>query len=348
METGRACIVIDTIGRSIGRLPAVRALPAVLAAFLGAVLAMPPSAAAQGDAAWPSRPLRLVVGAGPGGNVDITARIVGRRMAELLGQPVVVDNRVGAGGAIAFNLVRQAVPDGYTLLLAPTGFTTGVALNPNAGYDPVKDFTAISTVSFFAYAVAVAAQSPHATLADLLAAARQKPATLGYGTGGVGSGQHLVAELLSAMAGVKFLHVPYKGGTAPVTDLVAGHIPMVVEIESVLVPQVRAGKVRVLATTGPARTPLLPEVPTVVEAGVRDFIVQGWLGVLGPRGLAAGLVSRLNATLRDTLADPAVSAAIEKGGAVARPGSAEAFATLVREDTLRWARVVRDANIQVQ
>ena len=303
---------------------------------------------AQADTAWPARPLRMVVGAGAGGNVDLTARIVGRRVSESLGQPVVIDNRVGAGGAIAFNLVRQSAPDGYTLLMAPTGFTTGVALNPNAGYDPVKDFTAISTVSFFAYALAVGTQSPHATLADLLAAARAKPGTLGYGTGGVGSGQHLVAELLSAMAGVRLLHVPYKGGTAPVSDLVGGQIPMVVEIESVLVPQVRAGKVRVLATTGPARTPLLPEVPTVAESGVRDFVVQGWLGVLGPRGIAPARLVRLNAVVREAVADPATVAAIEKGGAVARAGSAEAFAALVQADTQRWARVVRDANIQVQ
>jgi len=313
-----------------------------------ALLVAPIGAWAQGNAAWPTRPLRLVVGAAPGGNVDITARIVGRRVSESLGQPVVIDNRVGAGGAIAFNLVRQATPDGYTLLMAPTGFTTAVALNPNAGYDPVKDFTAISTVSFFAFAVAVSAQSPHATLADLLAAARAKPGTLGYGTGGIGSGQHLVGELLSVSAGVKLLHVPYKGGAAPVTDLVAGHIPMLVEIESVLVPQVKAGKVRVLATTGPARTPLLPEVPTVVESGLRDFVVQGWLGVLGPRGIGTELLSRLNAVLREAVGDLATVAAIEKGGAVARAGSAEAFAALVQTDTRRWALVVRDANIQVQ
>ena len=184
--------------------------------------------------------------------------------------------------------------------------------------------------------------------ADLRAAARAKPGTLGYGTGGVGSGQHLVAELLSAMAGVRLLHVPYKGGMAPVSDLVGGQIPMVVEIESVLVPQVRAGKVRVLATTGPARTPLLPEVPTVAESGVRDFVVQGWLGVLGPRGIAPARLVRLNAVVREAVADPATVAAIEKGGAVARAGSAEAFAALVQADTQRWARVVRDANIQVQ
>ena len=167
-------------------------------------------------------------------------------------------------------------------------------------------------------------------------------------TGGIGSGQHLVGELLSVSAGVKLLHVPYKGGAAPVTDLVAGHIPMLVEIESVLVPQVKAGKVRVLATTGPARTPLLPEVPTVVESGLRDFVVQGWLGVLGPRGIGTELLSRLNAVLREAVGDLATVAAIEKGGAVARAGSAEAFAALVQTDTRRWALVVRDANIQVQ
>jgi tripartite-type tricarboxylate transporter receptor subunit TctC len=305
-------------------------------------------AAALAQPGYPNRPLRLVVGAAPGGNVDLTARIVARRLGELLGQPVVVENRVGAGGAIAFNAVRQSAPDGYTLLLAPTGFTTAVALNPNAGYDPVRDFTAIGGVSQFAYAIAVAAGAPWATLPELLAAARTKPGAIGYGTGGIGSGQHLVAELLAAAAGVQWLHVPYKGGAAPVTDLVGGQIPMVVEIESVLAPHVRAGRVRVLATTGAARSPLLPEVPTVAEAGVRDFAVQGWLGVLGPRGLAPEPVARLAAALRQTLADAEVIAAIEKGGAVARSSTPEAFAALVESDTRRWARVVREANIPVQ
>ena len=305
-------------------------------------------ARAQAPAAYPSRPLRLVVGAAPGGNVDLTARIVARRLAEVLGQPVVVENRLGAGGAIAFNAVRQSAPDGYTLLLAPTGFTTAVALNPNAGYDPVRDFTAIGTVSQFAYAIAVAAGSPWNSLQELLAAARVKPGTIGYGTGGVGSGQHLVAELLAASAGVQLLHVPYKGGAAPVTDLIGGQIPMVVEIESVLAPHVRAGRVRVLATTGAVRSTLLPEVPTVAESGLRDFAVQGWLGVLGPRGLAPDLVTRINGALRQTVADAEVIAGIEKGGASARASTPEAFAVVVESDTRRWMRVVREAGIPVQ
>lgn len=312
----------------------------------GAVFSLAPLAHAQPG--YPARPLRLVVGAAPGGNVDLTARIVARQLGERLGQPVLVENRVGAGGAIAFNAVRQSAPDGYTLLLAPTGFTTAVALNPNAGYDPVRDFAPIGTVSQFAYAIAVAAGSPWASLADLLAAARAKPGTIGYGTGGVGSGQHLVAELLAASAGVQWLHVPYKGGAAPVTDLIGGQIPVVVEIESVLAPHVRAGRVRVLATTGAARSPLLPDVPTVAETGVRDFGVQGWLGLLGPRGLAPEQVARLNGALRQALAEGEVVAAIEKGGAVARASTPEAFAALVETDTRRWARVVREAGIPVQ
>jgi tripartite-type tricarboxylate transporter receptor subunit TctC len=311
-----------------------------------AVLFVPALALAQG--AYPSRPVKLVVGAPPGGNVDITARIAGKRLAELIGQPIVVDNRPGAGGAVAFNFVRQAANDPYTLLMVPTGFTTGVALNPNAGYDPVKDFTPISTVSYFSYALAVGTQSPHTTLRDLIAAAKSRPGTLGYGTGGVGSGQHLVAELLSASTGARFLHVPYKGGTAPMSDVIAGQIPMVVEIESVLAPQAKGGKIRVLATTGPARSLLLPDVPTVAESGVRDFVVQGWLGIVGPRGIASDAVSKLNAALRQAAADPETVAAIGKGGAVAKASSPEEFASLIESDTRRWAKVVREANIQVQ
>ncbi|OGA16975.1 MAG: hypothetical protein A3I63_10555 [Betaproteobacteria bacterium RIFCSPLOWO2_02_FULL_66_14] len=301
-----------------------------------------------GSGAFPVRPLKLVVGASPGGNVDITARITARRLAELAGQPVVVDNRPGAGGAVAFNSVRQAAGDPYTLLMVPTGFTTGVALNPNAGYDPVKDFTPLSTVSYFSYALAVGAQSPLATLRDLLAAAKARPGTIAYGTGGIGSGQHLIAELLSSAGGVQLVHVPYKGGTAPMTSLISGQIPLVVEIESMLAPQARAGKIRVLAITGPNRSPLLPDVPTVSEAGVRDFVVQGWLGVVGPRGIAPEAVKKLNAALRQTVTDVEVVAAIEKGGAVARASSPEEFLSLIDSDTRRWSKVVRDAKIQIR
>ena len=318
------------------------------AGWLAAMLMVQSVALAQGSAAYPSRPLRLVVGAAPGGNVDITARVVGKPLGELLGQPVVVDNRVGAGGAVAFNAVRQAAGDPYTLLMVPTGFTTGVALNPNAGYDPVKDFTPISSVSQFSYALAVGAQSPYASLRDLLNAAKARPGTLGYGTGGVGSGQHLVAELLSAAAGVELLHVPYKGGTAPMTDVISGQIPMMVEIESVLASQVKGGKIRALATTGAARTALLPEVPTVKESGISDFVVQGWLGIVGPRDLPPEVVARLNASLRQAVSDPQTVAAIEKGGAVARASSADEFGALIESDTRRWTRLVRDARIQVQ
>jgi tripartite-type tricarboxylate transporter receptor subunit TctC len=318
-----------------------------MAAF--AVAAFVPFAHAQsGAGGFPARPLKLVVGASPGGNVDVTARITARRLAELLGQPIVIDNRPGAGGAVAFNSVRQAVGDPYTLLMVPTGFTTGVALNPNAGYDPVKDFTPISTVSYFSYALAVGAQSPHSTLRDLFSAAKARPGTIGYGTGGIGSGQHLIAELLSAAAGVQLLHVPYKGGTAPVTDLTSGRIPLVVETESILAPQARAGKIRVLAITGPGRSALLADVPTVSEAGVRDFVVQGWLGVVGPRGIAPDVVAKLNAGVREALHDGDVVAAIARGGAMARASSAEEFLRLIDSDTKRWSRVVRDAKIQLQ
>lgn len=303
---------------------------------------------ALAEDAYPARPIRLVVGASPGGNVDITVRIAARRLGEILGQPILVDNRPGAGGAVAFKFVRQAAGDPYTLLAVPTGFTTGFALNPDAGYDPVLDFTPISSVSFFAYALAVGAQSPFSTLRDLIAAAKANPGTIGYGTGGVGSGQHLVGELLSARAGIQLMHVPYKGGTAPISDVMSGQIPMTVEIESVLAPLARSGKIRVLATTGPSRSTLLPGVPTVSESGMRDFIVQGWLGIVGPRGLTPDTVGRLNAAIRTAVADPETTRAIAKGGGVARASSAEEFGALIESDKHRWTKVVRDAGIRVQ
>jgi tripartite-type tricarboxylate transporter receptor subunit TctC len=319
-----------------------------LLASLALAILQVPVHAQTGSAGFPARPLKLVVGAAPGGNVDVTARITARRLSEAIGQPVIVDNRPGAGGAVAFNAVRQAAGDPYTLLMVPTGFTTGVALNPGVGYDPVKDFTPLSTVSYFSYAVAVGAQSPHSTLRELLAAAKARPGTIAYGTGGIGSGQHLIAELLSAVAGVQLNHVPYKGGTAPLTDLISGQIPMLVEIESILAPQAKAGKIKVLAITGPTRSTLLAEVPTVSESGVRDFVVQGWLGVVGTRGIAPEIVLKTNAALRQAVNDAETVAAIRKGGAVARASTPEEFLTLIDSETKRWSKVVRDAKIQPQ
>lgn len=320
----------------------------LLALSIATLCSVAPAQSANERAAFPSHPLKLVVGASPGGNVDVTARIVGKRLGEVLGQPVVIENRPGAGGAVAFNAVRQARGDAYTLLLAPTGFTTAPALNPSAGYNPVEDFTAISTVSYLSYAVAVSADSPYRSLAELLAAAKARPDTLGYGTGGVGSGQHLVAELLSSTTGAKFVHTPYRGGSAPLTDLIAGHIPMLVEIESVLEPQVSAGKVRVLAITGPTRSVILPDTPTMIEAGVRDFVVEGWLGMLAPRGIAPEVVAKLNTALRQALSDPETIAALKKGGAVPRASSPEEFAALIAKETKRWAEVIRGAAIKPQ
>ncbi len=303
---------------------------------------------AADSGSFPSRPLKLVVGASAGGNVDVTARVVANGIEKALGQTVVVENRTGAGGRIAFNAVRQAEADPYTLLMVPTGFTTGPALNRSAGYDPVKDFTPISSVSYFSYAFAVNADSPLKSLTDVITAAKAEPGKMGYGTGGIGSGQHLAAELFAATTGIKLTHIPYRGGSAPVTDLIAGQIPLLVEIVSILAPQAAAGKVRVLAVTGAERAAVLPQTPTTREAGVPDFVVQGWLGVVGPRGISAETVAKLNGAVRQTLADAEAKAALERGGAVVRASSAQEFGALIESDTRRWAKVVQDAGIPVQ
>lgn len=297
---------------------------------------------------FPTRPIKLLVGANPGGNIDITARIVAKHLADVIGQPVVIENRAGAGGAIAFNIARQATGDPYTLLMAPTGFTSSPALNPSAGYDPVKDFTPVSSVSFFSYAVAVGSESPYRTLGELLAAARSQPNTIGYGTGGVGSGQHLVAELLSAVTGVRLVHIPYKGGATPMTDLISGQIPMLVEIESILAPEAAAGKLRVLAITGPVRSTILPDVPTMAEAGIPDFVVQGWLGIVAPRGIEPEIITKLNTAIRLTLSDGDTIAALARGGATVRASSATEFGALIESETIRWSKVVRGAAIQTR
>ncbi|MCU0973209.1 MAG: tripartite tricarboxylate transporter substrate binding protein [Burkholderiales bacterium] len=301
---------------------------------------------AQDAERWPTRPIRMIVPFAPGGTTDIIARIIAPRMAEGLGQPVVVENRPGAGGNVGAEQVARAAPDGYTMLLGTPGpLATNVSLMKQMPYDPAKDFTAIGQVVSVQSVVVVNAQQPFQTLADLVAYAKRNPGKLTYGSGGAGSSPHLAGELLKAQAGIFMVHLPYRGDALAVNDLLGGQISaMVANIAGVL-PHVKSGKLRALAVAGPKRSPLLPEVPTVSESGLPNYSVTGWAGLVAPAGTPAPIVAKLNAELNRVLNSPDVAERIAQQAAEPAPGSAAAFDSFIRSELSRWAEVIKRSRI---
>jgi tripartite-type tricarboxylate transporter receptor subunit TctC len=312
-------------------------------AAAAALLAAAKPAAAQ---AYPSRPIRMLVGFPPGGSTDIFARTVGEPLAGALGQPVVVENRGGAGGNIASDLVAKAAPDGHTLLMAISAHVTNRTLYPNLPYDPVRDFTPISLVCRVPFAVLVHPSFPARSVADLLRLARQRPGEIAYATAGTGSTQHLAGELLNRMAGIQFNHVGYRGGAPALTDLVAGTVPVALLTTTQVLPQLREGRVRALAVTSPGRSPMFPDLPTLAESGVPGYEADVWYGVLAPAGVPAPIVGRLHAEIARILALPATRGRFAAQDAVILSGSPQELAALMAAEDAKWARIIRDAGIR--
>ena len=254
-------------------------------------------------AAFPERPIRLVVPFAPGGNADIVARLVGAGMAEALGQPVVVENRAGAGGSIGAESVARAAPDGYTLLTGSNGpLTVNPFVQAKLGYDPLKDFAPVGLTSTVAHALIVNAAVPAKTLPELIALSKQQQ--VGVGTAGIGSATHLTLERFNAQTGAKLLHVPYKGGGALLPDLIAGTIQGAMTEFSSALPHHRGGKARFVAVASARRSALAPEVPTMIEGGVKDFTAASYIGILAPAGTPAEAMARLQAALAAALNAP--------------------------------------------
>jgi tripartite-type tricarboxylate transporter receptor subunit TctC len=312
-------------------------------AAAAALLAAAKPAAAQ---AYPSRPIRMLVGFPPGGSTDIFARTIGEPLAGALGQPVVVENRGGAGGNIASDLAAKAAPDGHTLLMAISAHVTNRALYPNLPYDPVRDFAPISLVCRVPFAVLVHPSFPARSVADLLRLARQRPGEIAYATAGTGSTQHLAGELLNRMAGVQLNHVGYRGGAPALTDLVAGNVPLALLTTTQVLPQLRDGRVRALAVTSPGRSPMFPDLPTLAEAGVPGYEADVWYGVLAPAGVPAPIVGRLHAEIARILALPATRERFAAQDAVVLSGSPQDLAALMAAEDAKWARIIRDAGIR--
>jgi tripartite-type tricarboxylate transporter receptor subunit TctC len=295
---------------------------------------------------WPSRPIRIVVGFGAGGGTDIAARIVAQPLSDKLGQPVVVENKPGAGGTIASNQVAHADKNGYTALVISTGHTVSAAMFKSLPYDSVKDFAPVGLVANSSYVVVARGDLPVNNLRDLIALAKAKPGDLKFASVGVGSTQHLAGELLHQKAGMKVLNVPYRGTPALVTALIAGEVDYGVELLHAVKGNAEAGKLKILAVASPERSPAAPDIPTVAEQGVPGYAAVAWYGMVYPAGTPADVVSKTSAALRDILGRKEIQAQLEKIGASAKSSTPEEFGKLLSSEVETWKAVREAAGIE--
>lgn len=295
---------------------------------------------------FPVRPIKLIHGFAPGGAADTLARIVSDGLSKKLGQPVVVESKPGAGGNIAAVTVAQAAPDGYTLNLVTGAHAISSVMYENPPFKPTDDFEMISTLVSYALVIAVRADHPAKSLGDLIAMAKQKPASVSFGSVGFGSTHHLAGELLNVAAGIEMLHIPYRGDSQSITALLAGDVPVVVGTTVLLASQIQGGTVRGLAVTSSARTALLPQVPAADEAGVKGYDVRTWAGIVAPKGVPPHIVARLNAEVAAVIAEPATKQALEKAiGGEVRGSTPDQMRALIDGEVTRWAGVVKAAKL---
>lgn len=313
-------------------------------AAVGAAIFSGPMAAAQN---YPDRPITLSHGFGAGGNADVIARILAGPMSEGLGQTVIVEPRVGAGGMIAADRAAKARPDGYTLIILPGGHAISAGMYKSLPFHPVDDFAMISMLTSFPFVMAVRKEHRFRTLADLVAEAKTKPGAVTFGSAGIGSGQHLSGELLGSLAGIQLTHVAYKGGTAPLTDVLSGQIDFFVDTLTVVTPQLDAGVIRGLAVTSPKEWRSLPGMAPVA-ATVPGYEVFSWLGIATGKGVPRPIVDRLNREVRRVLALPAVRQKIEQMGNEVTPTSPEEMRNFVAAEVQKWTKVIRDAKVEPQ
>ncbi len=315
---------------------------------LAFLLAGPGAAFAQADGGYPNQPIRIVVPFTPGGTSDILARGVGQHIADELGQPVVVDNRPGGGANIGAAHVARSAPDGYTLLLISTVHAINASLYARPAYDPVRDFSPIVLIAETSQVLVVEPTLPVGTVAELVAYANLRPGELNYASVGSGSQPHLSAVLFSHLTGVSMTHVPYRGASEAVTALLGQHVQLTFATAPSAVPFVRSGQLRALAVTTAARVAALPDVPTMIEAGIAGYEVAGWNGLVGPAGLPARIGATLNAAVVKVVKDPAIRRFLLEQGAEPATGTPAAFGDYIRDEVAKWARVVKTSGAQVE
>jgi tripartite-type tricarboxylate transporter receptor subunit TctC len=311
------------------------------------VAAMLLAAAAQAQP-YPAKPLRMVVPFPPGGPTDIVARLVSQKMSEGLKQPVVVENRPGAGGVLGTEAAAKATPDGYTLLMGTIGgLAVSMSLQPGRGYDTLRDLAPITQAVTVTSVLVVHPSVPARSVKELLAIARAQPGKLNYGSSGSGTVTHLAGELLKLMGGVSIVHVPYKGGAPALNAIVSGEVDLTYENSLIIVPHIKSGKVRALAVTGGERSKLLPELPAIAET-LPGYEASGWYGLLAPAGTPAAVIERLNAEAVKALRASDVAGKLSSQGADPVPGSPAEFSAFIRREIEKWAKVVKAAEMKAE
>jgi tripartite-type tricarboxylate transporter receptor subunit TctC len=308
-------------------------------------IALPSLAWAQDK--YPSKPITLICPYAAGGNADQRSRQIGRFISTALGQPVIVDNKPGAGGNIGTEAIARAKPDGYTIGM---GNFAPLAVNPTMfkkmNFDPAKDLVPVCLIEKGPLVLMVPANSPFKSVKDIIAAAKASPGKLSFASGGLGGSHHLSGEMFKSLAGVSITHIPYKGGAPATTDLMGGQVDMMFEQMYSAAPSIRAGKLRALAITSKTRSPLFSDLPTMAESGVPGFEVQNWQGLVAPAGTPAALIKLLNETVNKALADPAIKEQMLGQGNELGGGTPEQFATLIKSESDRWGKLVKSANIK--
>ncbi|MBS0541274.1 MAG: tripartite tricarboxylate transporter substrate binding protein [Proteobacteria bacterium] len=298
---------------------------------------------------YPARPIKLVVPYAPGGGADSVARIVAKKVSENIGQPIVIENKGGAGSILGTDMVAKAEPDGYTLLLGQSG---PISINPavykTLPYDPVKDFAPITMTTAYPYILVVNADSPAKTLQEFVKLAKDKPGSMNYGSTGVGAANHLVSELFNSKAGLKMTHVPYRGTALAVGDLLSGQLSMVWGDPISVLGHIKSGKLRALAVTSSGRSPVAPDVPTVAESGYPGFEALAWHGILAPAKTPPSIVEKLNAEIVKALADPATKKLLTDQAMATVGNTPPEFAAFIQKDILLWKGVAQAANVTVE
>src|SRR6266700_5777583 len=311
--------------------------------MLGTALLAPLTVHAQ---PYPNRPIKIIVPYAAGGAVDIVARTIGQPLAEALKQPVIVDNRPGASANIGMEMVAKATPDGYTLLMASNGIATNMALFPQLAFDGRRDFAPIAKIGYAPLVIVAPASSPAKSLKDLIAMAKAEPGKLTYASAGNGSSGHLAGELLKSTAKIDILHVPYKGGAPAITDLLGERISFMPINPVEVIAHIRGGRLRALAVASDKRFPLLPDLPTVAEAGLPGYEASVWWGLVAPAKTSTDIVRQLNAETNKALANPAIANRLAELGVVVTPGTPDQFSAFIKSQTELWSGVIKSAGIQ--
>ena len=316
------------------------AIALLLAGGLGPVLA-------QGAQDYPARPIRIVVPFSPGGAVDGPTRVVAQELGKRLKQQVIIDNRPGAGATIGSEAVAKAAPDGYTLLLASQTNAISASLYPKLNFAPIDDFAGISLLGREPGVLVVHPGTPYRSVADVIAAAKARPGSLNYASSGNGSGQHLFMAQFASMAGIQLVHVPYRGSGQATTDLLAGTVPMAMPGTAGMVAHIKAGKLRALATSGSARSPQLPELPTLAESGLAGYSAYVWMGLLAPKGTPPAIIERLARELKAVLQVAEVKGYFNEAGIEIVGSTPAEMDSFFRDERDHWARVVKESGAKI-